>query len=89
MATLECCAQALEAAEASISAANEDLIAAKKAKLSSAMVDRLKLGRLKGVIADLRAVAAQHDPVGRLLEREINQGLKLQNKRAPEYRDHF
>ena len=84
---LECCAKALEAAEAAITAANEkDLIAAKEANLSSAMVDRLKLdaGRLKGVIADLRAVAAQHDPVGRLLEeREINQGLKLHKVSVP------
>ena len=87
IAALEHCAQALEAAAPVITAANEqDLLAAKEADLSSAMVDRLKLNseRLKAVVADLRAVAAQHDPIGRELEtREIAQGLQLQKVSVP------
>ena len=87
VAALEHCAIALEAAAEDITAANEqDLAAAQKAELSAAMVDRLKLdsAHLQSVIAGLRTVAAQRDPVGRQLEeREIAQGLKLQKVTVP------
>ncbi|MDA3960624.1 MAG: glutamate-5-semialdehyde dehydrogenase [Planctomycetota bacterium] len=87
VAGLEAAALAIEAASDSIIAANaQDLAAADSAGLSAAMLDRLRLDatRLAGVVGDLRAVAAQTDPVGRVLdERGIAQGLQLQKISVP------
>lgn len=87
IAALESCAQALEQAQSAIQAANElDLAAAASSGLSAAMIDRLRLDgpRLASVIRDLRAVAAQHDPVGRILEeRRIAAGLQLSKISVP------
>jgi glutamate-5-semialdehyde dehydrogenase len=84
---LEAIAVAIEAAEPAILAANaEDLAAAQANGLSGAMVDRLRLDaqRLAGVVADLRSVRNQADPVGRVLEqRDIAQGIHLQKVSVP------
>ena len=47
----------------------EDLVYAEEKGLSAAMIDRLTLdeGRIRGMVDGLRAVAEQHDPVGRVL----------------------
>lgn len=87
VAGLEAAAMAIEADAAAIQAANQaDLEAAEANGLSRAMIDRLNLQgeRLAGVVADLRAVAGQRDPVGRVLEqRTIAQELKLDKVSVP------
>ncbi|MFW5699220.1 MAG: glutamate-5-semialdehyde dehydrogenase [Planctomycetota bacterium] len=84
---LEAAAEALEHDLAAILEANAtDLVAADANGLSKAMIDRLALdaGRLEGVIADLRNVKDQPDPVGRVLEeRTVAQGLRLQKVSVP------
>jgi len=87
VAALQHVAEAIEQDAEQILAGNaRDLAAAGEAGLSAALVDRLQLdpARLAGVVADLRAVAAQRDPVGRVLdERRIAQGLLLQKVAVP------
>lgn len=84
---LEAAAAALEHDLATILEANAtDLTAADANGLSKAMIDRLALdaGRLAGVIADLRNVKDQPDPVGRVLEqRTVAQGLRLHKVSVP------
>lgn len=86
-ATLESIATTIEAQADTILAANQqDLAAAKEQGLSMALVDRLRLdaGRLAGVVADLRGVAAQVDPIGRVLEeRVLANGIRLQKVSVP------
>ena len=87
VAALLAAADAIVAAKAAIIEANAgDLADAEANGLSGAMVDRLRLDgdRLDGVVADLRAVAAQPDPVGRVLDqRGIAQGLQLEKVSVP------
>jgi glutamate-5-semialdehyde dehydrogenase len=87
VAALQSAAAAIEAARDTILAANaEDLHAARSEGLAAAMIDRLQLDatRLAGVVGDLRAVAAQTDPVGRVLDqRTIAQGLRMQKVAVP------
>lgn len=84
---LEHLAQAIETAAADILAANaEDLAAANASGLAPALIDRLRLDqqRLAGVVADLRGVITQADPVGRGLEqRELPNGIRLQKVSVP------
>ncbi len=86
-AALEAAAVAIEAAAAEILAANEqDLARAPEFNLSESMIDRLRLDdtRLAGVVADLRGVKGQDDPVGRILEeRDIADGIHLQKVSVP------
>jgi glutamate-5-semialdehyde dehydrogenase len=54
--------------------------------LSAAMLDRLMLdrGRIAGIAAGLRAVAAQDDPVGQVMsEWDMESGLHIQRVRTP------
>ena len=70
-AALLAMADELDAACGDILAANaRDLAAAQTAGLAPAMIDRLKLDekRLNKIAADVRAVAALPDPVGRILK---------------------
>lgn len=70
-AALLAAAAAIEADVAGILAANaEDMAAARAKGLSGPMLDRLLLTeeRVAGMVAGLRAVAAQADPVGAVLE---------------------
>lgn len=55
------------------------------ADLSPALRDRLSLvGRLEGIIADVRKVAELPDPIGEIIETTLlDNGLKLQKKRVP------
>ncbi|MBM3156090.1 MAG: gamma-glutamyl-phosphate reductase, partial [Chloroflexi bacterium] len=80
-------ADALVAKEKDILAANrKDYSQGKKAGMSAAMLDRLLLNteRIKGIAADVRAVAALPDPVGEIFEmRTLSNGLQVGKKRVP------
>ncbi|MCR9148838.1 MAG: glutamate-5-semialdehyde dehydrogenase [Rhodobacteraceae bacterium] len=86
-AALEAAADAVFARRAEIVAANAEDLAYGAAKgLSPAMMDRLKLdeGRIGGIVAGLRAVAAQRDPVGRVLaEWDRPTGLTIRRIATP------
>lgn len=76
-------ADALEQAEEKILKANALDLAT--CSLPEPLKDRLSLeGRLKGIAADVRAVAALPDPVGEIFETShLPNGLLLQKKRVP------
>lgn len=84
---IEAIAQALEAHEAEILAANEaDCEAAIAENLAKPLYGRLKLDgvKLKGAIAGVRDVAKLPDPVGAVqIHRELDDGLILQRLACP------
>ena len=84
---LEAAADAVQAAEGAILAANaRDLEAAEGRGLSGAMLDRLRLtpDRIGAIAAGLRAVAAQDDPVGRVLaDWTVPSGLHIRRVATP------
>lgn len=86
-AALISAAHAIEAREAEIMDANaEDLVHAEARGLSPAMVDRLVLDprRIRAMAEGLRTVAAQRDPVGRVLaEWDVPSGLHIQRVATP------
>ncbi len=84
---LEAAADAVWAARAEIIAANaKDLDFGREKGLSDAMMDRLMLDepRIQGIVDGLRAVAAQDDPVGAVLEEwDRPTGLHIKRVRTP------
>jgi glutamate-5-semialdehyde dehydrogenase len=86
-AALEAAAEAVWQARATILDANaRDLAAARDKGLSPAMTDRLALdeGRIAAIAEGLRAVAAQDDPVGRVIaEWDRPSGLHIRRVRTP------
>ena len=80
-------AEALEQNSAAIQEANAlDMDGASKLRLSSAMLDRLKLDdkRVTAMARGLREVAHLADPVGRMLDERVRpNGLKLQKISTP------
>ncbi|WP_084860507.1 glutamate-5-semialdehyde dehydrogenase [Salibaculum halophilum] len=84
---LEAGADAVWQARAEIMAANEtDLAAGRDKGLSPAMMDRLMLdeARINGMCDGLRAVAAQDDPVGEVIEAwDRPSGLHIRRVRTP------
>ncbi|MFN3823529.1 MAG: glutamate-5-semialdehyde dehydrogenase [Pseudorhodobacter sp.] len=86
-AALMAAAEALEgSAEQVLSANARDLAEAEAKGLTAAMLDRLRLeaGRIAGIAAGLRAVAAQADPVGQVMaEWDRPTGLHIQRVRTP------
>ncbi|MEL6532104.1 MAG: glutamate-5-semialdehyde dehydrogenase [Pseudomonadota bacterium] len=86
-AALEAAAKAVDARRAEIIEANaKDLEFGREKGLSGAMMDRLMLddARIDAIIAGLRAVAEQTDPVGAVIaEWEQPTGLKIQRVRTP------
>jgi glutamate-5-semialdehyde dehydrogenase len=80
-------ADALEAAEPEILAANaEDVTVAKQRGISAAMIDRLTLtsARLAGVATAVREIAALPDPVGGVINEWIRpNGLRMVKRRVP------
>ena len=80
-------AEAIEKAAAEITEANRlDLEAARAAGLPAAKLDRLTLtpGRITAMAEGLRNVAAQHDPVGRVLSRTVRpNGLEITKVSVP------
>ncbi len=86
-AALEAAADTVLARRAEIIAANaEDMVFGRDKGLSAAMLDRLMLNeaRIDGIVAGLRAVAAQDDPVGQVMtEWDMESGLHIQRVRTP------
>ncbi|TCP40901.1 glutamate-5-semialdehyde dehydrogenase [Rhodovulum marinum] len=84
---LEAAAEAVAAREAEILEANEkDMEFGRDKGLSPAMLDRLKLdpARIGGIVAGLRTVAAQPDPVGKVMvEWDTPSGLHIRRVRTP------
>lgn len=84
---LEAAADAVWARRAEIIAANKnDLEFGRDKGLSDAMMDRLMLDedRIQGIVGGLRAVAAQEDPVGQVLEEwDRPTGLNIRRVRTP------
>lgn len=80
-------AAAVQTARGAIIAANaEDLATAVAKGLSPAMIDRLRLdeARVAAMVAGLRAVAAQADPVGSVIaEWDMPSGLHIARVRSP------
>ncbi|GGW23623.1 gamma-glutamyl phosphate reductase [Gemmobacter lanyuensis] len=86
-AALEAAAEVVLARQDAIIAANaEDLAYGRDKGLSPSMMDRLMLdaGRIGGIVEGLRAIAAQADPVGRILaEWDRPTGLHIQRVATP------
>ena len=84
---LEAAARAMDATRDEIKAANaRDMDYGRDKGLSPAMLDRLMLddARIDGIIAGLRAIAAQPDPVGQVIaEWDRPNGLSIQRVRTP------
>ena len=84
---LEAIARALETEQTAILAANAaDMDAARAAGMRPAMLDRLLLdaGRIAGVAAGVRQVAALDDPVGRMVEMSTRpNGLQIGKRTVP------
>ncbi len=80
-------AEAIENGAEEIRLANEkDLAAARVSGLSEAKIDRLTLtpSRISGMAEGLRIVAAQEDPVGRVLSRNVRpNGLEITKVSVP------
>ncbi len=73
-------------AEEVLSANADDMAFARERGVTRAMLDRLMLDRdrIAGIAASLRAVAAQDDPVGEIMEEwERPSGLSIQRVRTP------
>ncbi len=86
-AALNAAADAIDAAEADLLAANAlDLDYGREKGLSGAMMDRLLLNpeRIAGMADGLRAVAAQTDPVGEVVAAwDMPSGLHIERVRTP------
>ena len=86
-AALTAAADAVWAGRAEIIAANaKDLTFGADKGLSPAMMDRLRLdeGRIAGIVAGLRAVAEQDDPVGAVIAQwQMPSGLDIRRVRTP------
>lgn len=84
---LQAIADGLASRENDVLAENKrDAEFARKAGLSKALIDRLTLTpeRLRGVAADVRAIAALPDPIGEVFaERVLPNGLQLRRQRVP------
>ncbi len=79
-------AKSIEEEKAEILKANQQDIDAAMGVLSPAMIDRLTLteARLKGMIESIHVIARQHDPVGRVLSRDVRpNGLVIEKKTVP------
>jgi glutamate-5-semialdehyde dehydrogenase len=86
-AALEAMARALaERLDEVLEANARDMDAGLQAGLSAALLDRLKLdeGRIRGIAADVRKIAALPDPVGEVLEGwRLESGLEMRKLRVP------
>src|SRR5436305_11522388 len=84
---LHAIADALEARASEIVEANaRDMEAGREAGLSAALLDRLMLdeGRIAGIAAQVRDIAALRDPVGELIEGfRLPNGLDVRKERVP------
>lgn len=71
--------------ESILEANSKDILAAQKSGLDAAMLDRLSLqGRVDGLAADVKKVAALPDPVGETYEQQmLPNGLQIHKCRTP------
>lgn len=80
-------AEAIAGGQAGLRAANQrDIAAGRASGLSDALIDRLTLTdqRLSGMVADLRALVAQPDPLGGEYDhRQLGATLRAYRKRVP------
>ena len=80
-------ADAIEAHEAEILAANEKALqAARESGMRKSMLDRLALtsARIAGMAQGVREVAAQEDPIGQVVSGFVRpNGLQIQRVRVP------
>jgi delta-1-pyrroline-5-carboxylate synthetase len=86
VAVMHCIADALEANEAAIMAANAKDVESATGKISEALLQRLilKHNKITQLAAGVRAIAAQDEPLGRLLSRtELADGLVLDKVTSP------
>ena len=87
VAALNSMAERIDAARAALREANErDLAAARANNLSAPKIDRLTMtdSRIDTMIEGLRTVAAQRDPVGRVLEERVRpNGLRITKVSVP------
>ena len=85
-AALEAIAQALEARQAELLAANaRDLSAAKENGMRPALLDRLSLdeGRIAGIVEGVRQVKALPDPIGAVTKMDTRpNGLMIGKRRV-------
>jgi glutamate-5-semialdehyde dehydrogenase len=86
-AALRKMASAIRDARADLLAANaQDVDAAKKAEMQSALVERLKLNdkRINSMADGVEQIANQTDPIGQILEGYVRpNGLRIQKNRVP------
>ena len=86
-ALVEAMANAVEADTAAILEANQvDVRHAQSAGTTGAMLDRLRLdaGRVAGIVAALREIAALPDPVGEVTRSQTRpNGLRIERVRVP------
>jgi glutamate-5-semialdehyde dehydrogenase len=86
-ALVEAMANAVEADTAEILEANQaDVLRAQDAGTTGAMLDRLRLdaGRIAGIVAALREIAALPDPVGEVTRSQTRpNGLRIERVRLP------
>ncbi|MCE7946036.1 MAG: glutamate-5-semialdehyde dehydrogenase [Chloroflexi bacterium CFX4] len=85
-AALHAIADALSTHQTAIMAANAtDLAAARESGMNAALLDRLSLeGRLSGIAADVRSVAALPDPIGEVIDSTVlPNGMQLEKRRTP------
>lgn len=84
---LSCLADTLLASSVEILEANlQDLVEARNAGLSAAMLDRLMLNqtRLQSIASDLISIARLPDPVGEVFEQQLMpNGLRVHKQRVP------
>lgn len=86
-AALNYIAEGIVSAAATLKAENEkDIVAAQKAGLSEAIIDRLRLtdSRIKGMADGVRQIIGLSDPVGQLISGHTRpNGLQIQKVRVP------
>lgn len=84
---IECAADSLQAAAPQVEEANRrDLERARSSGMTEALLDRLALdaGRVAAVCDSMRAVAAQPDPLGRVLDgRTLPSGVRMEKVTVP------
>src|SRR4051812_42012276 len=87
IAALNAMASAIRANKQQLIDANaKDIVAAQKAELAPALIERLKLNdkRIESMASGVEQIAAQVDPVGQTLEGYVRpNGLRIEKRRVP------
>src|SRR3954453_10923925 len=87
IAALNAMATAIRASKQQLIDANaKDIVAAQKAELAPALIERLKLNdkRIESMAAGVEQIAQQVDPVGQTIEGYVRpNGLRIEKRRVP------